>query len=418
MPRTRDEHGSRSRASSRARPVRPGARARFLWLRVRRRHQRPSFARHRGEVARGPLQPRAPRRDGGGEGDRRRRRHPAADAARLPGRGMRQARSWVAGARQVRRRDGVPASQRAGPRGHLPAVRRDHPRRGPAAPRLARRPDRQLDARGVGEGEPAGDQASLHRARRGHRGGAGFAGDGRSANARSIGGRCGVRAQAVRDPAAPGEEGLAVRHPWTRLLLHSQPQLQDHRLQGDAQRRAVAAVLSRPAGFRRLVGHLDGALAVLHQHVPFLGASAPVSVHLAQRRDQHAPRQHQLDARAPVDDAVPALWQRPEEDPHRRRHRGFRLGDVRQRPRAAHARRPRAAARDDDDGARAVRAGRDDERRTEGVLRVPFMPDGALGRAGFHRIHRRRSRGRRARSQWPAALALLRNQRRFCHHGF
>ena len=42
----------------------------------------------------------------------------------------------------------------------------------------------------------------------------------------------------------------------------------------------------------------DGASAVLDQHVPELGPRASVPLHRAQRRDQHAARQHQLDARA------------------------------------------------------------------------------------------------------------------------
>ena len=41
-------------------------------------------------------------------------------------------------------------------------------------------------------------------------------------------------------------------------------------------------------------------LAVLHQHLPVLGPRAPVPLHQPQRRDQHAPRQRQLDVRAPV----------------------------------------------------------------------------------------------------------------------
>ena len=41
-----------------------------------------------------------------------------------------------------------------------------------------------------------------------------------------------------------------------------------------------------------------GALALQHQHVPELGSRASVPLHRAQRRDQHAARQHQLDARA------------------------------------------------------------------------------------------------------------------------
>ena len=43
----------------------------------------------------------------------------------------------------------------------------------------------------------------------------------------------------------------------------------------------------------------DGALALLDEHVPELGPRAAESLHVAQRRDQHAARQRELDARAP-----------------------------------------------------------------------------------------------------------------------
>ena len=43
-----------------------------------------------------------------------------------------------------------------------------------------------------------------------------------------------------------------------------------------------------------------GPLALLDQHLPELGARAPVPLHRPQRRDQHAARQRQLDARARV----------------------------------------------------------------------------------------------------------------------
>jgi glutamate synthase (NADPH) large chain len=41
-----------------------------------------------------------------------------------------------------------------------------------------------------------------------------------------------------------------------------------------------------------------GASALQHQHLPVVAAGAPVPLRRAQRRDQHAARQHQLDARA------------------------------------------------------------------------------------------------------------------------
>ena len=66
-----------------------------------------------------------------------------------------------------------------------------------------------------------------------------------------------------------------------------------------------------------------------------------------------------------------------------------RLGDVRQRARAAGAGRPLAAARRHDDDPRGVAEAREHERREARVLRVPRLPDGAVGRPGVDRLHRR-----------------------------
>ena len=59
--------------------------------------------------------------------------------------------------------------------------------------------------------------------------------------------------------------------------------------------------LQRPA---RGVGARAGAPALLDQHVPDVGARAPVPLGRAQRRDQHGERQLQLDARARGRDVV------------------------------------------------------------------------------------------------------------------
>ena len=48
----------------------------------------------------------------------------------------------------------------------------------------------------------------------------------------------------------------------------------------------------------------------------------------------------------------------------------------------------------------------------EGVLRVPLVADGAVGRPGVDRVHRRHGDRRGARSQRPAAVALLRDEGR------
>ena len=53
----------------------------------------------------------------------------------------------------------------------------------------------------------------------------------------------------------------------------------------------------RDAGLHHAPG--DGAFAVLDEHVPELGPRSAEPLHVAQRRDQHAARQRELDARAP-----------------------------------------------------------------------------------------------------------------------
>ena len=57
------------------------------------------------------------------------------------------------------------------------------------------------------------------------------------------------------------------------------------------------------------------------------------------------------------------------------------------------------------------------DRRARGVLRVPLVADGAVGRPGVDRVHRRHGDRRGARSQRPASVALLRHQGRPRHHG-
>ena len=64
------------------------------------------------------------------------------------------------------------------------------------------------------------------------------------------------------------------------------------------------------------------------------------------------------------------------------------LGDVRQRARAADARRPLAAARGDDDDPRGLQGPRRPLGRAQGLLRLPLVPDGAVGRPGGGRASR------------------------------
>ena len=145
------------------------------------------------------------------------------------------------------------------------------------------------------------------------------------------------------------------------------------------------------------------ALAVLDQHLPELAAGPPVPLHRPQRRDQHRDGQPQLDA-------GPRGAARLRPDPGRPR---AALPDLhaRARPtprrfdevaRAAAPGRPLAAARGADDDPGGVGEPRRDGRRAPRVLRVPLHADGAVGRPGLRRLHRRHPDRRRPRPQRPA----------------
>ena len=160
-----------------------------------------------------------------------------------------------------------------------------------------------------------------------------------------------------------------------------------------------------------------GAPAIQHQHVPVVAAGPPVPADRAQRRDQHAARQHQLDEGPPGAARERSLRRRPREAAPGHSRRRQRHCHLRQRPRASRARRPFVAARDPDDDSRALERERGDGPRSQGVLRVSLLVDGAVGRSGVHRLHRRHGDRRGARSQRAAAVALLRDQGRPGHHG-
>ena len=109
-----------------------------------------------------------------------------------------------------------------------------------------------------------------------------------------------LRAQAVRDPQARSStRSTRWRSPSAQQSFYVVSLSCRHAdLQGHADGRPDRADLPRPGRPRRRVGARAGAPALQHQHVPVLAAGAPVPLRRAQRRDQHAARQHQLDARA------------------------------------------------------------------------------------------------------------------------
>ena len=240
---------------------------------------------------------------------------------------------------QLRRRGVLPAPRRRARRVARAAPRRDGRGGGADGRRVARRPGRRAARRALSAAATAPLIRQLFVA----------------AAPGLDGGR--LRAQAVRDPSG----GRARRRPGPRdpeLLV-------PHRgLQGHADRAAADRLLPRSAGRAHRLGARARALPLLDEHLPELGARAPVPDDRSQRRDQHAARQRQLDARARVAAGVRALRRRPRQDPAGRPPGRLRLGDVRQRARAPRARGAVAAARDDDDDPRGLPGPRGHLRRS------------------------------------------------------
>ncbi len=135
--------------------------------------------------------------------------------------------------------------------------------------------------------------------------------------------------------------------------------------------------------------HRARSLALQHEHVPHLGARAPLPAHRAQRRDQHAPRQPDLDARARGAPRERSLRRAPRRLQAHHPPRRERLGVARQRRRLSRRRRAQLAARDDDARARGVGGAGRHAAREARVLRVPRVARRAVGRAGGARVHRR-----------------------------
>ena len=344
-----------------------------------RRRREPRDDRARGDGAR---QPGAPRRGGGGRRHRRR----SGDDPAAAGRALPRRDRGAPAARTLRRRHVLPPPRRGSGRGARAPACGDRRGRGPARGGLARR------SGGSGAGRP--DR---------RRGGAARPAALRRGRPRPRSRR--LRAEALRDPP----RGRARRRPGPR-----DPELlgPDRGLQGHAHRPAADRLLPGPAGRTHRLGARARALPLLDEHVPELGARASLPDDRAQRRDQHAAGQRQLDAGARVAAGVGALRRRPRPDPAGRPSRWVGLGDLRQRARAARARGPLAAARDHDDDPRGLPGPRRRLAGARGLLRVPPVPDGGLGRPGGDCLHGRARDRRDARPQRPASGALARDGRR------
>ena len=188
-------------------------------------------------------------------------------------------------------------------------------------------------------------------------------------------------------------------------------------LQRHVPRRPARHLLSRPArsGFRERTGAHPPAL--LDQHVPDLVAGASLSHDRAQRRDQHAARQQQLDGGAAGVGVVAEIRCRHLEAVADLLRGSIRHRLFRQRSRILDHGRLLAGPCDDDDDSRSLGGQSAYERGTPRVLRIQRRADGAMGRSGGNRIHRRPADRRHPRPQRIAAGALRRHPRRPHHHG-
>ncbi len=199
------------------------------------------------------------------------------------------------------------------------------------------------------------------------------------------------------------------RHPRARAfergrLLRAVVLAPHHRLQGDAARRAGRSLLPRRDRQALRLGALPRPPALLHQHVPDVGPGASLPLHRAQRRDQHAAREFELDQIAPGDDPLEAARRRPRQDLAAHLRRAVGLGFFRQRARAPRDGRLPDRARDDADDSRGVGRQSADGREAQSLLRIPRRFDGTVGRPrgrGVHRwqVHRRHPRPQRASSR-------------------
>ncbi len=207
-----------------------------------------------------------------------------------------------------------------------------------------------------------------------------------------------VRAGALHHPQARRAEGQL------RILLHLLLLGAHPRLQGADAGRAAGRVLPGPGRppHRKPAG--PGPLPVLHQHLPVLEAGPPVPPAGAQRRDQHPARQPGLDVGPGVHAQERRLQQRRGGGlpPDRSAGRIGLPGPGPGRRLPAPGRRPQPAPRHDDAGARGVEPRSGHVPGEEGLLRVPRLPAGALGRARRPGLLRRPADRRHPGPQRPA----------------
>ena len=155
-----------------------------------------------------------------------------------------------------------------------------------------------------------------------------------------------------------------------------------------------------------------GPLALLHQHLPLLGAGPPVPLHRPQRRDQHRQGQPQLDARPRGAAGVRRPPRRPVAALPDHRHRGPATPPPSTRGwSCSTSAGASAAARGADDDPRGVGEPHRDGPGAPGVLRVPLHAHGGLGRPRQRHLLRRHRRRRRPRPQRAAPRPVLGHRR-------
>ena len=372
------------RPSQPAGPLRPCLRARRLRRRLRRRHARPAAATASSSSASRSLCNLDHRGATGAEAN-------VGDGAgiliQVPDRFLRAVVDFdLPARRRVRRRHRLPArgpGRRRAPR--WPAIEKIAASEGLRVLGWRDVPDRRLDDRPDGRATPS------------RRSGSCSSPPARASRSRGIDldrRRFVVRKRIEHEVAPTASRVLPVA-----VGPHA-------RLQGHAHHAASSPTSSRPRRRALRVGARARALPVLDQHVPVVAARAPVPL-IAHNGEINTVMGNENWMRAReallASDAHPRPRPRLP-DLHARR---VATRPLRRGARAAAPRRPLAAARRADDDPRGVGEPRVDARRQAGLLPVPRVADGAVGRPGVDRVHRRHGHRRGARPQRPAPVALL-----------
>ena len=118
------------------------------------------------------------------------------------------------------------------------------------------------------------------------------------------------------------------------------------------------------------------------KHAGGVEAGASVQVHYPQRRDQHSAGEHQLDDRPREESPVRPAGRRREQADAYRYSTAERHGNARQRGRDVACVRTLARTFDDDADSGGLGRPHPDGRSQTGLLRVPLLHDGAVGRPG------------------------------------